>query len=203
MTKGTFASDEEESPREYGLWWGVVTNNKDPENRGRIRARIPGMNNVESTWAEPLSNPGAGGKKRGTKATPKVGATVAVMFVQGDIDEPVFFPGPPPIGQVPEGGENPDNVVVQTDNYRLLIDETPNATRFRIESSLPHIDAAKREDVKTFIEISINAGDAHKSHVVRIHAPTAIVLTSDGAISLDAPSVQIKGRSVDPSNRNI
>jgi uncharacterized protein involved in type VI secretion and phage assembly len=73
----------------YGKYRGVVTDNKDPSNRGRIRAQVPDVMGVyESGWAMPCA-PFAG-QNMGFCALPPIGAGVWIEFEQGDPDSPIW-----------------------------------------------------------------------------------------------------------------
>lgn len=84
--------DMEGEPRYYGLYYGFVTSNKDPEGLARVRVTIPGLIEPESAWAIPMAM-GGGSPQSGGWDVPKVGAAIGVMFHAGDIDEPIYFLG--------------------------------------------------------------------------------------------------------------
>ena len=73
----------------YGKYRGVVTDNKDPLNIGRVRAEVPDvMGEHQSGWALPCAP--FGGDGMGFFALPKVGAGVWIEFEQGDPDYPIW-----------------------------------------------------------------------------------------------------------------
>jgi hypothetical protein len=78
--------------RWYGKFRGVVTDNLDPERRGRLRAVVPDvLGSTPSSWAMPcvpLAGPGMG-----VWVMPPVGAGVWVEFEQGDPDYPIWVGG--------------------------------------------------------------------------------------------------------------
>jgi len=200
MARGTWPDEEEARERndEHGLWWGVVTSTADPEKRGRVRVRIPGLNETASTWAESAGGVGSGGGRHGTWAVPKLGATVLVGFIHGDVDSPVYWPGPTPTSGRGDDYE-PENIILESDSFRILLREEGGTKKLRFETRskdlLPNVSEAERSLVESFIEISTEAGDG-KAHAVLISAPTAISIKSKGAIEIDAPRVIIKGRNV-------
>lgn len=200
--KATWADEEEDAKHEFGFWWGIVSNNADPSNRGRVRVQIPGLNQTESTWAEACGMPGVGGGKHGGWAIPKIGSTVVVGFIQGDVDSPFYISGPPPTGGQPDG-VTPDNVVWQTDNFRLSFTENKDAKKVRLETLVPNVPAAKQDQVRSVIEIDINTGASGKAHIINIIAPSGVNVKSQGTIALDAPVVTLKGRTVMPSTEPI
>lgn len=73
--------------RVNGAVIGVVTNNTDPENRGRLKVSIPWLgDDVESNWARVVAL--YAGKDRGGFIMPEVGDEVVVMFERGDFSAP-------------------------------------------------------------------------------------------------------------------
>lgn len=200
----TFGLDDgdEEEPKIYGSFWGFVSSNSDPTGRGRVRAQIPGLNITESTWAEAIGMPGGGGGNHGIWAVPEVGATILVTFIQGDPDHPIYFCATAPVAELPDGAKV-NNIICQTKDFRISLAQDDNHKKLRLETLLPDVPESSRDLVRSVIEIDINAGTAGKSHVINITAPTAIVLKSKGTISIDAPTVTIKGRPIMPSDRGI
>ena len=73
----------------FGKYRGVVTNNVDPLQTGRIRAQVPEVfGNNQSGWAMPCVPVGV--SKKVASALPKVGAAVWIEFEQGNPDHPVW-----------------------------------------------------------------------------------------------------------------
>jgi uncharacterized protein involved in type VI secretion and phage assembly len=77
--------------RYYGKYRGFVVDNADPENRGRLRVRVPGVlgDDVVSGWAMPCA-PYGGGPDLGFFFIPEVDAGVWVEFETGNLDYPVW-----------------------------------------------------------------------------------------------------------------
>lgn len=76
--------------RFYGKYRGLVTDNADPENLGRLRAQVPAVlgSDVDSPWALPCA-PYAG-PNAGLYAVPPVGAGVWIEFEAGDPSRPIW-----------------------------------------------------------------------------------------------------------------
>jgi uncharacterized protein involved in type VI secretion and phage assembly len=73
----------------YGKYRGIVVNNVDPEQRGRIQAIVPDVSTViPTTWAMPCLP--VGGIQMGMFTVPLIGAGVWIEFEQGDPDFPVW-----------------------------------------------------------------------------------------------------------------
>ena len=69
---------------------GIVTNNNDPENMGRVRVMIPALadpQDAEGAWAR-IATPSAG-KERGLLMLPVVGEEVLIGFEHDDTTRPV------------------------------------------------------------------------------------------------------------------
>ncbi|WP_127556035.1 phage baseplate assembly protein V [Saccharospirillum alexandrii] len=75
--------------RYYGKYRGTVEDNKDPENMGRLRARVPKvLGDVVSPWALPCT-PYAGDGS-GQYSIPPVGAGLWIEFEAGDPSQPIW-----------------------------------------------------------------------------------------------------------------
>ena len=78
-----------QAARRYGKYRGVVTDNADPNDQGRLRARVPEvLGDVDSGWALP-SAPYAG-DGLGSFAVPPAGAGVWIEFESGDVSRPIW-----------------------------------------------------------------------------------------------------------------
>lgn len=77
----------------YGIYQGVVTNIKDPENRGRIKIKCPDVlgPDVVSAWCDPCVN--VAYDTGGDFCIPSNDETVWVMFIGGDANKPVWLGG--------------------------------------------------------------------------------------------------------------
>lgn len=87
----------------YGVYYAVVTQNKDDEKKCRVKIRLPWLDkgDVDQTHWAMVAAPMAGAQF-GWYTLPDVGDVVAVMFVAGDVTRPVVLGGvwsktdPPP-----------------------------------------------------------------------------------------------------------
>lgn len=71
----------------HGTYRAVVTSNRDPANKRRVRLKAPQVSgNAELDWAEPI-NPGS--------PIPSTNSVVWVVFNGGYINKPVYFPTEP------------------------------------------------------------------------------------------------------------
>jgi uncharacterized protein involved in type VI secretion and phage assembly len=81
-----------EPKKYYGKYRGMVINNIDPEQRGRLLVSVPDVSgDLPTTWAMacvPIT-----GKGSGIYVVPQVGTGVWVEFEQGDPDHPIWVGG--------------------------------------------------------------------------------------------------------------
>ncbi|MFL6216658.1 MAG: phage baseplate assembly protein V [Blastocatellia bacterium] len=76
----------------FGKYRGVVINNLDPQQMGRLMIQVPDvLGEVPSTWAEPcVPLAGPTGPAMGAYLVPPIGAGVWVEFEQGDPNYPIW-----------------------------------------------------------------------------------------------------------------
>ena len=76
--------------RYYGKYRGFVTDNQDPEKRGRLKLSVPSVLGEQNTgWALP-SLPFGGKTNQGLFMIPEVDAQVWVEFEEGNVDKPIW-----------------------------------------------------------------------------------------------------------------
>lgn len=73
----------------FGKYRGVVTDNRDPEQTGRIRATVPEvLGEGETAWAMPCVTLPLSDESGST--LPAIGANVWIEFEHGDPDYPIW-----------------------------------------------------------------------------------------------------------------
>lgn len=117
----------------YGKYRGVVLNNIDPMQMGRIQVQVPDVLGLGlSSWAMPCV-PFAG-KQSGVFVVPQIGAGVWVEFEQGNQDYPIWVGGFwGSAAEVPvlalAGLPVSPSIVLQTGNQNgLMISDLPGPT---------------------------------------------------------------------------
>jgi hypothetical protein len=208
MMRDDDLDDAEE--RVLGLYLGQVVAVDDPDRIGRVKVKVPGLLEGEGSWAMPIGAPGGGHTDRGFFAVPPVGATVGVMFVQGDIDDPVYLCGPwgyvggktdIPVRRVsstsmdsgapafdPDAASPTDIALRQafaTDKWGIYFDDKDELLLLRHKTKE--------------VGVSISGRD----RTVVVFGTTTVQLRSEGMIDIDAARVQIQGRIVTPNRRPI
>ena len=75
----------------YGKYRGIVVNNIDPQQRGRLQVTVPDVLGLTpSSWAEPCVPLAGAGSPMGIYIVPPIGAGVWVEFEQGDAGYPIW-----------------------------------------------------------------------------------------------------------------
>jgi phage baseplate assembly protein gpV len=106
----------------YGKYPGTVSDLDDPENRGRIRAKVPDVcGDEESPWAEPAV-PFAG-KGHGLVLLPEIGDGVWIEFRGGHKDRPIWSGGVWAKDQMPQSASPRRRVFATTAGHEIAIDE--------------------------------------------------------------------------------
>ncbi len=114
---------------QYGLHYGVVCQNQDPDNMNRIKIRLPWLDggDLDQThWAQ-LVTP-MEGKEFGWYTLPDVDDVVVVMFLAGDTSQPVIIGGvwsKPDFSPEPnEDGKNNFRGYRSRAGARLILDDS-------------------------------------------------------------------------------
>jgi uncharacterized protein involved in type VI secretion and phage assembly len=115
-----------------GVYYGIVTQNKDPESLDRIKVRLPWLDkgDVDQTFWAQLSTP-MEGKNFGWYTLPDIEDAVLVMFMAGDIRQPVIIGGvwsktdAPP--EVNEDGKNNFRGYRSRTGHRMILDDSAKA----------------------------------------------------------------------------
>lgn len=118
----------------YGKYRGIVTDNNDPQGRGRIQARVQDIFGEESCgWALPCS-PYAG-EGVGLFLIPPIDAWVWIEFEHGDSEYPIWtgcFWGE---GQTPISPALPEQKILQTETATIILDDTQGSAGISIETT--------------------------------------------------------------------
>jgi uncharacterized protein involved in type VI secretion and phage assembly len=114
---------------QYGLHYGVVCQNKDPENLDRIKVRLPWLDHGDEDqthWAQLLTV--MEGNKFGWYTLPDIDDVVVVAFIAGDSSQPVIIGGvwsKPDFSPEPnEDGKNNFRGYRSRCGHRLILDDT-------------------------------------------------------------------------------
>jgi phage baseplate assembly protein V len=169
--------------RYYGVAIGVVTNNKDPDGLGRVKASLPWMDDqVETNWAR-VAAPMAGAG-RGIYFLPEVNDEVLVAFEHGNPDTPYVLGGlwngqdKPP--EANGNGKNDVRTIRSRSGNVIRLTDTDGGSKIEI------IDSSTKNS------IVISA----KNNSITIAAAGDITIASSGGkLKLSGNSVEITSTS--------
>jgi uncharacterized protein involved in type VI secretion and phage assembly len=178
--------------RIYGVVIGVVTNNRDPDNLGRVKVRFPWLTESdESSWAR-LATPMAG-SDRGLFLLPEVDDEVLVAFEHGDVRFPyvlgALWNGVDTPPRTNANGENNLRVMRSRRGHELIFDDSQNGAQVTIHTSAGHQiildDTAGQE--KILIQ------DRTSNNTITVDAVrNTITIAAQMQLSLQAPTITIE-----------
>lgn len=166
--------------RVFGKYRGLVEDIDDPENLGRIRARVPAVFGEEpSPWAMPCL-PFAGAQ-HGLSLIPEAGDGVWIEFEGGDLSRPIWSgcwwardqrPSPDGAGQ---------RLLATTAGHRILIDE--DADEIRLE----HPGGAKLSLTSSGIVLTLGTSEVEiGTSEIKINQGIAKFTTAGASLVNDA-----------------
>lgn len=157
--------------RYFGKYRGQVSDNNDPNNLGRVKAKVPRvLADEESGWALPAFCYG-GASEQGFFALPDVGAGVWIEFEGGDLSYPIWSGTWYTSGAIPESAQAGQKVLKTSSGHKIVLDDDAGSIAITdSNNNVIQMDANS---------IQITAGDA-----------TQIVI--------DAPQIQLVNGSSHP-----
>jgi uncharacterized protein involved in type VI secretion and phage assembly len=162
--------------RIHGTYRGVVTNNNDPENRGRLQLRVPEVfGESAAEWALPCAP--YGGRLKGFYALPAPGDEVWVTFEAEEVSRPIWLGGLWGNGEVPpdRGGHA----------------ATPGMKIYRSDHGL----MLTLDDDERTIALSDSNGD----NMVTIDVQRGLVTVKASAkVVIDAPQIELVAGATHP-----
>jgi len=182
--------DKKESGRMEGVAIGLVTNNKDPEQLGRIKVKYPWREkSEESYWARIAVL--AAGNDRGTLWLPEVGDEVLLAFDKGDIEHPYV------LGALWNGKDKPPETNADGDNNTKKI-------RSRGGNQITMFDKTGEEslEIKTKSGHTIMLDDKTGSARVEIKDSSGsnkiVIETAQNSLTIESGlSLKLKSQSID------
>jgi uncharacterized protein involved in type VI secretion and phage assembly len=161
----------------------LVVNVEDPDGQGRVQVSFPWLGGQNESYWAPVATLMAGGG-RGSWFMPVVGDEVLVAFNHEDVAHPYI------LGYLWNGVDQPPSTDV---NLRTI--HSVNGHEVQL------YDPAVSSGDEGYIRIQHSRGNG-STNVVEINN-TSIVIKSDSAVGIEAPSVIINGRPVSLSAEPI
>jgi hypothetical protein len=161
--------------RYFGKYRGLVTDNNDPTNRGRIKVKVPAVLGDLESWAMPCL-PYAG-NRMGSYIIPEVGSGVWVEFEAGDASYPIW-----------SGGFWAENELLQNEQGTTA---SSKVKIFRTSEGL----MAVFDDATKIITLS----DQNGSNILTIDAQQGkIRINGNIKVVVEAPQIELVENSVHP-----
>lgn len=181
----------------HGLGVGIVTNNVDPEELGRVRVKFPWLaDEAESDWARVVAP--MAGNGRGFFFLPEVNDEVIVGFEQGDFNKPYVIGAlwngkdatPLKASEAVGGGMVNKRVIKSRSGHIITLDDSSGAEKIEI------IDKTGKNKIvidstpgKMTVEMS---GDVEMNTKTNVKVTgTNITVEGKAKIELKAPQIEI------------
>jgi uncharacterized protein involved in type VI secretion and phage assembly len=189
--------DRDTKKRFFGKYRGLVIDNLDPLQIGRIQAQVPDvLGEAPSSWALPCIP--AAGSQAGCFVVPPIGSQVWIEFEQGDADFPIWTGGFwGLVADVPVAALTPapippgQNIVLQTtgQNALVLSDAPPSPAGGGVVLSA----AGGATIVINDTGITISNG---RGATITLIGPTVSI--NSGAVTVTGTGVTIDGAPLTP-----
>ena len=209
-------STKEGVNRIAGVVPGIVTNNQDPEEMGRVKRYFPWLSDDNETdWVRVATL--MTGSGRGTFFLPEVGDEVLVAFEHGDINQPyvigALWNGVAPPPETNSDGKNNIRKIRSRSGHEIIFndDDTAGQEKIEIHTNAGHKivldDSIGQEKIEIIdktgsnkitidsVQNSINIESAMqlkiKANVVEIEGTTSLTLKSNAALTIQGLPVKI------------
>ncbi len=188
------------SGRIYGVVTGIVTDNQDPDELGRVKVKFPWLSEeAESAWARIATL--MAGPERGTFFLPEVDDEVLVAFEHGDLRYPyvlgALWNGQDTPLEKNSDGENNKRLLKSRSGLTILLDDTSGSEKIEIadkegENKLTISMADQKISLTSGGDIEIMA----EQGTLTLSAQT-IKIDSSGEMEVKAAGIQdIQGQTV-------
>lgn len=180
---------------QHGVALGIVTSNKDEGNQGRVKIKMPWLNEDESDWIPVINF--LGGKDHGSFFIPEVDDQVLVAFEQGDLNRPVVIGSFYSKEVKPEvntsNGENNIKRIKTKSGHEIIFDDKENQQKLTVSSSSGH--KISLDDSSGSPKISIE--DKTGNNKIEFDSNQgSISISSQTSIKIKAPTIEIKADSI-------
>jgi uncharacterized protein involved in type VI secretion and phage assembly len=186
--------DEESRTRRInGVVVGIVTNNKDDEQLGRVKLHFPWLSNDNETdWSRICSF--MAGSQTGSFFPPEVGVEVLVAFENGDFNRPYVLGSlwskedkAPPPGNV--DGKNNIKKIHSRSGHEIIFDDTDPTGKLEIHTGGKPGLVVRLDDTNQTIVIQDETGN-NSVQIDSFH--NSISISSQSSISISASNIDIE-----------
>jgi uncharacterized protein involved in type VI secretion and phage assembly len=203
-------SGPERHGRIHGVVSGVVTNNKDPDDLGRVKVKFPWLSDTEESWWARIAAPMAG-KERGAYFLPEVDDEVLVAFEHGDPRFPIVLGGlwngraAPPLANADgkndvraiksrsghtivlndKDGEETIEIVDKTRKNSIVVSSKDNTISIEADGDISIVSANGK------VKVAAKGIELDSEADVKVKAKTAVNLEADGQTTIKGATVNI------------
>lgn len=183
--------------RYYGIYRGQVTENRDPEGKGRIYALVPAVGQQQALehWIYPAQD--GAGSNRGSFWPPEIGDSVWVSFAKGDPSKPLVYWG----GWF-GGSELPSEFAYTNDRpekrgfitrggHRLIFNDEPGNESIELSWHKPSSDPESRRDTPDRSGQTATLSFTENGIRLTTKDTNTSLVMEDGKIVIDAKDVEI------------
>jgi uncharacterized protein involved in type VI secretion and phage assembly len=176
----------------YGVVVGIVTNNQDPEQLGRVKVKYPWLSaSEESHWARMATL--MAGKDRGSFYLPEVDDEVLLAFEHGDVRFPyvlgMLWNGEDTPRYDNSDGKNDLRVITSRSGHEFIFDDNDRQGKVTIHTKKNH--TITLDDSAGGEKISIEDHTGGNSIVID-SSSNSIAVKSATKLTIDSQIVEIK-----------
>ena len=176
-----------------GVRIGVVTDNEDPKDLGRVKLRFPWREaDDESDWARVATQ--MSGSEFGSYFLPEIDDEVLVAFGGGDVHQPFvigsLWNGKQTPPQKNGDGNNDIREIVSRRGHRLQFDDAEDGGVLRLETSGGHTIELDDTDGSERVDVT----DSSNTNRIRLDSASETVSIEAGdTLELSARTVKLRG----------
>lgn len=194
---------EDEEELMHGVYTGFVTDNKDPENLGRVKVKVPIIDDQkELGWSRVSTF--MGGDSRGALFIPEIGDEVIIAFLLGDIRSPIVIGSLWNNVEKPPEGKNDQNDIRKIKTragHEVIFNDVKKDGGITIKTSAGHQiqldDKQKNIEIKTSSGAQVLKMDGQGGSITVNSGTTKITIGKDGPIKLESKGeVSVKGLNI-------
>lgn len=175
-----------------GVTEGIVTENQDDENMGRVKVMFPWRDDDESVWARVATT--MAGDERGTYFIPEVDDEVLVAFADGNLRHPYVLGGlwngedaPPATNE----GNNDVRKVTSRSGHELVFDDADQSGAVEITTNGGHSIVLDDSSGSETITIT----DSKEQNSIEFDATQgSLDITGGTKLTIEAPTVEVTGK---------
>ena len=194
---------------QFGLHYGIVCQNKDPDKLDRIKVRLPwldGGDTDQTHWAQLLTP--MEGKKFGWYTLPDIDDVVVVVFIAGDMSQPVVVGGvwskPDNSPEPNEDGKNNFRGYRSRSGHRLILDDSSKPKVVLADKTCKNVIGIGEfgisiSSMEGKMEITAKTKLSIKAENIKINAKTTIDMKAGTDVQMEGSSAA-KLTSSDNSN---